>query len=491
MGRQPWVLLVSALLASACQLSPAPAQSQGPPNILVVYVDDLGWADIGVQGSAFYETPHIDRLAASGLRFTNAYANAPNCAPSRAALLSGTYAPRTGIYTVSSAARGDAALRKLIPVENQTTLDLEVVTLAEVLRDAGYATGFAGKWHLGGEGHLPTDQGFDWAVAGDHTGTPRAYFYPYRREGGPSIPGLEAGAEDEYLPDRLTDEAIHFVTENSDGPFFMFLSHYSVHTPIVAKPQVAAKYAAKIARRSEADGDAQPPLDPVYAAMIESVDDSVGRLLATLEGLGIADNTVVVFFADNGGYGPVTSMAPLRGSKGMLYEGGIREPLIIRWPSHTVPGATTDVPVIGTDFFPTLVEITEATLPPGKQLDGLSFAGLLSQERPKVQTTAESLRNRPLFWHFPAYLQRDASVKGPWRTTPASAIRQGDFKLIHFFEESRSELYNLRTDIGESIDLAESDPDRAAALENTLREWWAATGAFLPSEPNPLYVTSR
>ncbi len=277
------------------------------PNILFVYVDDLGWRDVGAQGSEFYETPNIDRLAAEGVRFTNAYSNAPNCAPSRAALMSGTYAPRTGIYTVVSAARGESAFRKLVPVENETTLSLEVVTLAEALRDAGYTTGHIGKWNLGGVGYLPTDQGFDWSVAGDTAGTP-GYFYPYGGSSGATIPGLEKGKEGEYLPDRLTDEAIGFMTDNRDRPFFMYLSHYSVHTPISAKAEVVAKYQDKPAARGQGHA--------TYAAMIESVDEGVGRLLNALDDLGIADRTLVIFYADNGGYGPVTSMAPLRGSKG-------------------------------------------------------------------------------------------------------------------------------------------------------------------------------
>jgi arylsulfatase A-like enzyme len=439
---------------------------------LFVYVDDLGWRDTGVYGSGFYETPNIDRLAAESVRFTTAYANAPNCAPSRAALMSGTYAPRTGVYTVGSAARGESVLRRLIPVENETTLSLDVITLAEALRGAGYTTGHAGKWHMGGVGHLPTDQGFDWAVAGDATGQPRAYFYPYRRNG-VGIPGLESGTEGEYLPDRLTDEAIGFMTENRDRPFFMYLSHYSVHTPISAKPELIGKYES----RSEV-GDQG---NPAYAAMIESVDEGVGRLLDALEYLDIADHTVVVFYSDNGGFGPVTSMAPLRGSKGMLYEGGIRVPLIVRWPGHSAPGTTYDVPVIGTDLYPTLLDIAGAKPPPGKLLDGVSFAALVEGD----EGTTEMLRDRPLFWHFPAYLERYATMPGPWRTTPASAVRRGHYKLIHFFEDDRWELYDLSTDVSESVNLVDREPETFAELQALLRGWWEDVGAFLPTQSNP------
>jgi arylsulfatase A-like enzyme len=455
-------------MLAACM---APSEAEAPPNIVLVYVDDLGWRDLGIQGSGFYRTPRIDQFASEGVRFTNAYANAPNCAPSRAALLSGAYAPRTGIYTVASAARGPSELRRLVPAENRTELPLEVVTLAEALRSAGYTTGHAGKWHLGGEGHLPDDQGFDWSVAGDASGSPASYFHPYRR-GESVIPGLEGGREGEYLPDRLTDEAIGFMSENRDNPFFLYLSHYSVHTPIRAKADMVAVYQGL----PEVEGHG----DPVYAAMIESVDQGFGRLLDALDGFQIADRTVVVFYADNGGFGPVTSMAPLRGSKGMLYEGGIREPLLVRWPGHTEAGRIIDIPVIGTDLYPTFLEAAGGDVPTGAVLDGVSLVPLLEGSE-----AAERLADRALFWHFPAYLESDASVAGPWRTTPASAIRKGSHKLIHFFEEDRWELYDLSSDVGESRDLSQHEPKRLSELQNALRAWWQETGAFLPVEANP------
>ena len=458
-------VLVSAVLCAPGACGPAgewPGEDRPLVNIVLIYVDDLGWRDLGVQGSTYYETPNIDRLAAEGMRFTNAYANAPNCAPSRAALMSGQYAPRTGVYTVGSAARGRAPDRKLVPVENQTELDLGVVTIAEALSDAGYVTGHVGKWHLGGSGHLPADQGFDWAVGGDHQGSPPSYSYPYER-GERALPGLEEGTEGEYLSDRLTSEAIGFLEENHEDPFFLYLSHYSVHTPIQGRPDLVEHYREKAGSGGHGN--------PEYAAMVHAVDEGVGRLMDALDRLDLAENTLVMFYADNGGFGPVTSMAPLRGSKGMLYEGGIREPLIARWPGWIVAGTTTDVPVIGTDFYPTLLELAGAPAPAGQTLDGRSFLAVLD---------GASAPDRDLFWHFPAYLEADRSVSGPWRTTPVSAIRRGDLKLIHFFEDGRSELYDLGADISESHDLAMEMPERTAELKAALESWWAETDAYVP-----------
>lgn len=463
----PHATLALACLSMACVASDRPANPPADrPNIVFIYIDDMGWRDLSVMGSEYYETPNIDRLASEGMLFTNAYANAPNCAPSRAALLSGTYGPRTGIYTVASAARGRAENRRLVPVENKTTLELEVVTLAESLQAAGYATGHAGKWHLGGEGHLPTDQGFDWSVAGDAGGSPPGYFYPYVR-GQRSLPGLESGAEGEYLADRLTDEAIGFITTPRDQPFFLYLSHYSVHTPTQGKPELVEHYRGKAGSNGHDN--------PTYAAMVQSVDEGVGRLLTALDQSGLTGNTVVIFTSDNGGFGPVTSMAPLRGSKGMLYEGGIREPLIVRWPGRVAPGSTSETPVIGTDMYPTLLELVGGAPPAGQTLDGTSVVPIL--------TGLDELAPRPLFWHFPAYLERDASiVRGqPWRTTPVSAVRLGRYKLLWFFEDSRAELYDLERDVSESHDLSKDMSDKAAELQAMLTAWWAETGAFLPT----------
>lgn len=454
------------LLAASC----AAPTVERRPNFVLIYIDDMGWRDLGVQGSTFYETPNIDQLAAEGMRFTRAYANAPNCAPSRAALLSGQYAPRTGVYTVASAERGQAENRALVPVANRTDLDLDVETLAETLARVGYTSGHIGKWHLGGPGSLPEDQGFAWSIASDARGSPPGYFFPYG-EGDRALPGLDTGDPGEYLTDRLIDESIRFIEREQDGPFFLQLSHYSVHTPLEAKPELVARYEGK------------PPSDghghATYAAMVHSVDEGVGRLLEALDDLGLMENTVVIFTSDNGGFGPATAMTPLRGSKGMLYEGGIRVPLLVRWPGDVAPGRESGVPVLGIDLYPTLAEIAGAPLPEAHLLDGKSLVPVL--------TETSSLPSRDLFWHFPAYLGADASVSGPWRTTPVSALQRGRFKLLHFFEGSRWELYDLEADESETNDLAEEMPHVTRELRDALEQWWAETGAFIPTEPNHLY----
>ena len=463
MDLRPFKLLL--VLIAGCARPPA------PPNIVLVYVDDLGWRDAGFMGSSYYETPNIDALAEAGIVFTNAYSNAPNCAPSRASLLTGLYTPRHGVYTVGSPARGEARLRKLVPASNDTDLDLEIVTIAEVLRDAGYSTGHFGKWHLGETGSAPTDHGFDVNVGGDGVGHPPTYFFPYKR-GERELIGLAEGEEGEYLTDRLTDEALGFMEANRGNPFFLYLSHYAVHTPLQAKPALVEKYA----QRPGTDAHN----DPTYAAMIESVDESVGRVVGKLEELGLASSTVVIFYSDNGGYGPATSMAPLRGSKGMLYEGGVRVPLTVTWPGHIGGGISDDTPVIGTDVYPTILEIIGVAPDPRIPLDGVSLYRLLTERR--------AIEPRPLFWHFPAYLEAYRGMDSPWRTTPAAAVRVGQYKLIEWYEDGRVELYDLSVDLGESHDLSEEMPAIASELLNRLHSWQHDVAADMPT---PVEVTAR
>ncbi len=440
------------------------------PNIVLIYIDDLGWRDVSFMGSRYYETPNIDRLADGGAAFTAAYANAPNCAPSRASLLTGLYPPRHGIYTVGDPERGDASRRALIPAPNRTALDTSLVTIAEALRSLGYATAHVGKWHLGGAGSLPTDHGFDVNVAGDQRGQPPGYFYPYKRWQNQLqfLPG--EGEPGEYLTDRLTDEALEFIERERERPFFLYLAHFAVHTPLQAKERLVEKYARKPGTTEHGD--------PVYAAMIESVDQSVGRIVAKLAELQLAECTAVFFFSDNGGFGPATSMAPLRDSKGMLYEGGLRVPLVAYWPGTIPQGQMIDAPVIGTDVYPTFLSIAGAPLKPEAR-DGQSLLPLLIK--------GDGLSSRPLFWHFPAYLEADRSTPGPFRTTPAAAVRMDDYKLLEFFETGALELYDLRADIGEQVNLVDSLPEVAARLRDTMTGWRATVGAMVPTQANPAY----
>ncbi len=439
------------------------------PNVVFFFIDDLGWADLGYQGSEFYETPNIDKLAASGMVFTDAYAAAPNCAPSRACLLSGQYTPRHGIFTVGDPRRGNHALRRLEPIENKEVLDSDFVTWAEVLDQNDYVLASMGKWHLGDD---PTTQGFDINIAGKQWGSPSGggYHSPY------SYPNLKQDKPGEYLTDRLTDEAVKFIESNKDNSFFLYLTHYAVHTPIQAKDDVAAKFKAK--------PPGQHQNNAKYAAMVQSVDESVGRVLAKVEELGLADDTIIVFYSDNGGHSGATSNHPLRGAKGMLYEGGIREPFICRWPGVTKAGSVCHEPIIGVDLYPTFAEMTGSKVLDGYELDGLSLVSLL-------KNPADTLNRDAIFWHFPCYLEgRGDPHGGPFRTTPAGAIRMGDWKLIEWFETGRLELYNLKDDIGETTSLTEQQPAKLAELHTTMKNWRSRVGAAVPSTPNPQFGKS-
>ena len=450
------LVLFGALLAF-------PAQAK--PNIVLYFIDDLGWTDVSFMGSKYYETPHVDQLSKEGMKFMSAYANAPNCAPSRACLLSGQYGPRHGIYTVGNSDRGKAQFRKLIPTKNTTVLADRFVTIAESLQSAGYVTATMGKWHLGTD---PTTQGFDVNIAGKHWGSPSGggYHSPY------NYPNLVNREKGEYLTDRLGQEACKFIEANKDKPFFLYLTHYAVHTPIQSKPGLKAKYQKK----NPVGGHK----NAAYAGMIESMDDSIGAVQATLKRLKLEENTVVIFFSDNGGHGGVTSNAPLRGSKGMLYEGGIREPLVVKWPGVTKPGAVCNEPVIGVDLYPTFLEMAGARRPKNYLLDGLSIAPLL-------RDATASLKREAIFWHFPCYLQGYTPRHGPFRTTPAAAIRMGDWKLIEFFEDGKLELYNLKSDLSEKNNLAQKMPAKTKELHAAMLKWRKSVKAPVPTEKNPLY----
>lgn len=433
------------------------------PNVVFILADDLGWADLAVTGSHFYETPNLDRLAAAGMRFTASYAAAPVCSPTRAALLTGRYPARLGLTNfIPGARRG-----KLLPASYLHHLPLEQVTLAECFRQAGYATFAIGKWHLGDEGFGPLEQGFDVNIGGSAKGA-TSFFPPYRLANLSDKPGC-------YLTDRLTEEAISWIERAGNKPFFLWLAHYDVHIPLQARADLIRRFEEKAAtlpadERFRAEGsvrDRRIQDHAVYAAKVASLDESVGRVLATLDRLELSRRTIVVFTSDNGGLstaeGSPTSNAPLRAGKGWLYEGGIRVPLLLRGPS-VPPGQLCDVPVTSTDLFPTLLELAGLPARPELALDGTSLVSLWASKSKWARTE--------LFWHYPHYSNQGGG--------PASAIRSGDWKLIEFFETNRHELYDLRSDAGEQTDLAARHPERARELAARLGQWRASVGARMP-----------
>jgi len=429
----------------------APAR---PPNVILVLVDDMGWTDLACFGSGFYETPAVDRLAAGGMRFTQAYSACTVCSPSRASLMTGKYPPRVNITDWIPGHKRPKARLKVPEINLQ--LALEEVTVAEVLKENGYATASVGKWHLGGPAFFPDKQGFDLNIGGCDKGQPPSYFSPYR------IPTLQDGERGEYLTDRLALEAVRFIEANRDRPFFLYLPHYAVHTPLQGKKDVIEKYRAR-AKPGAGQGNA------VYASMVESVDDAMNRILSKLDELRISERTVILFTSDNGGLLRSTSNEPLRAGKGSAYEGGVRVPLIVKWPGVTKPGSACDVPVISPDLFATILEIAGAKgAPPG--IDGESLVPLLRQ--------GVGLRREAIFWHYPHY--------HPGGATPYGAVRKGDLKLIEFYEDGHLELYNLKEDIGEKKDLAADLPVKAKELRELLAKWRAEVGARMPT-PNPDY----
>ena len=437
------------------------------PNIVLVLADDLGWKDLGCQGSPVYETPNIDRLAAGGTRFLQAYSNCPVCSPSRAALLTGQSPGRVG-FTGHITAIGRHRYPEtgaIVPPQDFMYLRHEVVTVAEALRTAGYASASIGKWHLGHEPYWPLSQGFDANVAGHTHGSPASYFFPYRnasQEWNPDMPNLDLSVsrDGEYLTDRLTREALRFIERNRDGAFFLYLSHYTVHTPLQAPDELVGRHEARIAALGAGS-------DPTYSAMVETLDASVGRVLDRLEELGIADRTVVIFASDNGGLASVTDNAPLRAGKGHLYEGGIRVPLIVRWPGRGARGSLVDVPVTNADLYPTIVEAAGLSPEQFPAPDGRSLAALIDREE---------WSDRDLVWYYPHY--------SPQAQAPGAAIRSGRFKLIEFYDPAAVELYDLEADVGEERDLAASMPDRTADLRARLNSWIEANVPIRHS-PNP------
>jgi arylsulfatase A-like enzyme len=450
-------------------------------NFVFILIDDMGWTDAGCYGSKFYDTPNIDKLAAEGMRFTNAYAACPVCSPTRASILAGKYPARMNLtdWIPGRQANGPRPDEMLIgPRFNQQML-LTEVTVAEAFKQAGYSTAFIGKWHLGDEMYYPEYQGFDVNIAGISYGWPvGGYFSPYKN------PKIKDGPKGEYLTDRLTDESLKFIEQNRHKPFLLYLSHYAVHTPLQSKNDLTEKYKAKAAKLPEPkDPRFAPEHDrlarqvqdhPVYAGMIRSTDQSAGRIMKKLQDLGLADNTVIFFMSDNGGLstaeGSPTSNLPLRAGKGWLYEGGIREPMIIKWPVVVKPGTVCHEPVISNDFYPTMLEMAELPLRPDQHIDGLSLVPLLRR--------TGTLNRNALCWHYPHYANQGGR--------PAGAVRAGDYKLIEFYEDNHVELYNLKDDIGEKGNLAQKMPEKAAELQKILHDWRKSLNAQMP-RPNPNY----
>ncbi|NOY58406.1 MAG: sulfatase [Calditrichaeota bacterium] len=455
-------------------------------NFVFILIDDMGWRDAGCYGSSFYETPNIDRLAREGMRFTDAYAAAPVCSPTRASILTGKYPARLKITNWI----GGNPVGKLKPAAYLPFLPREEVTIAEALKEADYATGFFGKWHLGYQPFYPEYQGFDINIGGHEAGHPASYFYPYKSLENPyfDVPGLENGEPGEYLTDRLTDEAIRFMDQNKNKPFFLYLCHYAVHMPIQAKEMLIKKYKEKLSASGSknaayfvAEHNCQARIiqdNPVYAAMIQSVDESVGKIMEHLKKMKLEKNTAIIFMSDNGGLSTLphadrspTANTPLRAGKGWLYEGGIREPMIIKWPGVIKPNTVCSEPVISNDFYPTILQMARLPLRPEQHKDGVSILPLLLGKK--------KFKPRALYWHYPHYHGSGSR--------PSGAIRLGDYKLIQWFEDNSVELYNLNEDIGERIDLSKKMPEKTEQLRKMLEEWRYEVGALMPTE-NPDWV---
>lgn len=524
MKRNSTLVLLVLLSPSWLLAQPDGGAKENRPNIIFFLVDDMGWRDLGVFGSTFYETPNIDRFAARGVRFSNAYAASHVCSPTRASLMTGKYPARLRL-TDWLPGRRDHDFERLRGAEKVQALPAEEVTLAEALKSHGYRTGIFGKWHLGGEGFGPTSQGFDVQVPRWNGCCPRGgYHPPYRMD------GLEVeGEEEEYVTDRLTDLAIEFIEQSAGRPYFLYLSHFAVHDPIQGRQDLVAKYRSKLSQTSLADGpdfvlesnpdDSEPlsrtQLDELqrspshlghrvlpqrtvkvkqrqdnveFAAMVESVDESLGRVLGKLESLGQADETIVIFYSDNGGMSAAnfgnparvvddddldvayaTSNLPLRGAKGWLYEGGIRVPLIVHWPGQGGGGSVSEKPVTSPDFYPTLLEMAGLPLRPEQHVDGVSFVRAVQRRMP-ASTVREP---RALFWHFPHYSNHGMQ-------SPGGAVRLGSHKLLEYFENGTVQLFDLAADPGEQTDLARSQPERAREMLGLLHEWRARVAAKMP-----------
>ena len=442
-------------------------------NVVFILVDDWGWADAGVQGSDYFETPNIDRLAREGMRFTQAYAAAAICSPTRAAILTGKSPARLDMTIWhEGAVRGGSKNKRLLEAKAEANLPLAEVTLAELFKQQNYFTAHIGKWHLGKAAFYPETQGYDVNIGGTYWGAPATFHWPYRGPWSKNDPELRyvpvgPGKTGDYLTDKLTDHALRIIGQQQDRPFFLSLWFHTVHTPIEGKPELVKRFEEKPAGKIHSHAE--------YAAMLASLDENIGRVLRQLDDLKLADQTVVILTSDNGGvdfptaksgHRPPTRNTPFRSGKGTLYEGGLRVPLIIRWPGRTKPGTECAAQVTSQDFFPTLADALGQTNAP--RHDGVSLLPLL-------KTPKAPLKREALFWHYPHYYPR---------MPPASAIRAGDWKLIHYYENNRLELFNLKTDPAETKNLAATQPAKAKAIHTKLDAWRKETNAKAPTK-NP------
>ena len=448
-------------------LSSSNKESLDKPNIILIVADDLGWSDLSYMGSEYYETPNIDKLSKSGMTFYNGYASSANCAPSRATMLSGKYHTEHGIYTVRNSDRGSRKTRKIIPIETKTTLDLDFFVIPEMLKEVGYTNGHFGKWHLGDVGFHPEQSGFDVNIGGNRHGGPGGYFAPYPN------PELENEPKGEYLTDRIGDEVVKFIDQNKENNFFAYVPFFSVHTPIQSKPDYQKKYNNKESNEFHNRAD--------YAGMIQSLDENIGKILDKIDALNLSENTLIIFTSDNGGIRAISNQYPLRAGKGSYYEGGIKVPMIFSWKGKIEAETDSYERISNLDFYPTI-----------KNLVGYKESIDLDGEDLTPIFKGEKLKKRELYFHFPIYLepyrvQLDSGTDPLFRTRPGTVIIKDNWKLHHYYEDNKFELYNLEKDISESKNLVEINKEKKTELLMDLNNWRKAKNAPIPSKLNPYY----
>ena len=454
--------LLLLMLLNSCN-----KESLEKPNIVLIVADDLGWSDLSYMGSEYYETPNIDKLSKSGMTFYNGYASSANCAPSRATMLSGKYHTEHGIYTVRNSDRGSRKTRKIIPIETKTTLDLDFFVIPEMLKEMGYTNGHFGKWHLGDVGFHPEQSGFDVNIGGNRHGGPGGYFAPYPN------PELENEPKGEYLTDRIGDEVVKFIDINKENKFFAYVPFFSVHTPIQSKPDYQKKYNNKESNEFHNRAD--------YAGMIQSLDENIGKILDKIDALNLSENTLIIFTSDNGGIRAISNQYPLRAGKGSYYEGGIKVPMIFSWKGKIEAKTESYERVSNLDFYPTI-----------KKLVGYNKSIDLDGEDLTPIFKGEKLKKRELYFHFPVYLepyrvQLDGGTDPLFRTRPGTVIIKDNWKLHHYYEDNKFELYDLEKDVSESENLSEINKEKKNELLIDLNNWRKTNNAPIPSRLNPYY----